>query len=71
MAREDVPGDTRLIAYAVPMDEDGDLDGLPSAVREFMARRLPEHMVPAAVVVLDALPLTVQREARPQGPART
>ncbi|MEV8548179.1 non-ribosomal peptide synthetase, partial [Streptomyces sp. NPDC051572] len=57
-AREDTPGDVRLIAYIVAADEDTDTTELATMVREFAVSRLPEHMVPSAVVVLDALPLT-------------
>jgi acyl-coenzyme A synthetase/AMP-(fatty) acid ligase len=55
IVREDLPGDKRLTGYVVA---DGDGDGLAVQVREYAAGRLPEHMVPAAIVVLDALPLT-------------
>ncbi|MFC5913102.1 condensation domain-containing protein, partial [Streptomyces pulveraceus] len=57
VAREDTPGDTRLVAYVVPAGSEG--DALPASVRAFVSGRLPAYMVPAAVMVLDALPLTV------------
>ena len=55
VAREDRPGDRRLAGYVVPAPGQA-VD--PAAVRERAAGRLPDYMVPAAVVVLDALPVT-------------
>ncbi|WP_156675154.1 non-ribosomal peptide synthetase, partial [Mycobacterium sp. E2989] len=51
IAREDRPGDKRLVGYVTGSAE-------PAEVRARLADRLPAYMVPAAVVALDALPLT-------------
>ncbi|MER6365962.1 amino acid adenylation domain-containing protein [Kitasatospora sp. NPDC001527] len=65
--REDRPGRRQLAAYVVARPGAGPLD--PAALRAFAARSLPSHMVPAAVVHLDALPVTpngkVDRRALP------
>ncbi|MFF4323661.1 amino acid adenylation domain-containing protein [Streptomyces sp. NPDC001568] len=54
--REDGPGGKRLVAYAVPR-AGHTLTG-PGLLR-WAADELPEHMVPSAAVLLDAIPLTV------------
>ncbi|MFF4808227.1 non-ribosomal peptide synthase/polyketide synthase [Micromonospora chersina] len=58
VAREDSPGDVRLVGYVVP-DDGAERDGLAETLRGHAAGRLPAYMVPAAVVLLDAFPLTV------------
>ncbi|MEO7259990.1 MAG: amino acid adenylation domain-containing protein [Jatrophihabitantaceae bacterium] len=56
VVREDRPGDRRLVGYVVPA-AGSTLD--PAGIRAATARVLPGYMVPAAVVVIDALPLSV------------
>jgi len=54
VVREDAPGDRRLVAYIVAEGAPPS----PSEVREALRRRLPEYMLPAAIVALPRLPLT-------------
>jgi amino acid adenylation domain-containing protein len=56
IAREDRPGDKRLVGYLTEATP-GAVDSV--AARAALAQRLPAYMVPAAIVVLEALPLTV------------
>ncbi|MET7766929.1 amino acid adenylation domain-containing protein [Streptomyces sp. NPDC005393] len=58
VTREDKVGERRLVAYVVPADDGMESVELYAAVRQFAAQRLPEHMVPSAVVALETLPLT-------------
>ncbi|HEU0077931.1 MAG TPA: AMP-binding protein, partial [Longimicrobiaceae bacterium] len=65
VVREDAAGERRLVAYVAADGEAADA----AELREHLRGRLPEYMVPSAVVVLDALPLTptgkVDRRALP------
>jgi aryl carrier-like protein len=55
VAREDTPGDARLVAYVVSADAGS--PPAPAELREHLKARVPEYMVPAAWVAMDALPL--------------
>ncbi|MCP2277286.1 non-ribosomal peptide synthetase [Nocardia amikacinitolerans] len=71
VVRTGASGRAMLASYVVPVHHDSqtaELD-VPS-LREFCMRRLPGHMVPGAITVLDALPITgngkVDRRALPE-----
>lgn len=54
LAREDTPGDLRLVGYVIGGD--------PAALTAALAARLPAHMVPAHIVPMTAFPLTPNRK---------
>ena len=55
VAREDQPGQKRLVAYLVTSNKDV---FSVQQLRAFVQQQLPDYMVPAAFVMLDALPLS-------------
>jgi amino acid adenylation domain-containing protein len=66
IAREDIPGDQRLVAYIVLHEG---LSVTASDLQSYVTKHLPAYMVPSAFVLLDKLPLTpngkVDRRALP------
>jgi natural product biosynthesis luciferase-like monooxygenase protein len=67
IAREDTPGDVRLVAYVIPGHDTATgwnqaaTDGAKE-LREWLRGRLPEAMVPSHFVALDAFPQTPNRK---------
>ncbi|MEH2077515.1 MAG: amino acid adenylation domain-containing protein [Nostoc sp.] len=66
IVREDNRGDKRLVAYIVPQPQ---VAPTISQLRSFLKEKLPEYMVPSAIVILESLPLTpngkIDRRALP------
>ena len=54
IARQDAPGEKKLVAYVVSRGRSCETN----ALRAFLASKLPSYMIPSAIVLLDALPLS-------------
>ncbi|MCC5645817.1 amino acid adenylation domain-containing protein [Nostoc sp. CHAB 5824] len=54
IAREDIPGNKRLVAYVVGNQGQVQID----EIRQFLKQKLPPYMVPSAFISLDRLPIT-------------
>lgn len=57
VAREDIAGEKRLVAYVVPSESPAVAPSV-EALRTHLKAKLPEHMVPSACVLLGSFPLT-------------
>jgi len=55
VAREDTPGDKRLVAYLVVTDEK---QVVVNTLRDDLHKQLPDYMIPSTFVVLDTMPIT-------------
>ncbi|WP_416209758.1 amino acid adenylation domain-containing protein [Nostoc sp. LEGE 06077] len=68
IAREDIPGDKRLVAYIVLNQKP---EAIIATLKRFLEEKLPKYMVPGVFVILDSLPLTpngkVDRQNLPDG----
>ena len=63
IAREDTPGDKRLVAYVVPKSDRGvRMELTAETLRKHLKELLPDYMVPTAFVMLEHLPLTPNRK---------
>jgi len=66
IARADMPGEKQLVAYLITSKQTSVSE---HELRDFLRQKLPDHMIPAAFVMLEALPLTlngkVDRQALP------
>jgi amino acid adenylation domain-containing protein len=56
IAREDIPGDKRLVAYIVPVPGASITSG---SLRSMLKNQLPTHMIPSTFVLLEVLPITL------------
>ncbi|HEX5601554.1 MAG TPA: AMP-binding protein, partial [Pyrinomonadaceae bacterium] len=66
LAREDVPGEKRLVAYIVPAQQPAPTT---TELHSFLKEKVPEYMLPSAFVMIETLPLTrngkLNRDALP------
>jgi natural product biosynthesis luciferase-like monooxygenase protein len=64
LAREDVPGDQRLVAYVVTR---GSQSPGPGELRDYLKERLPGYMVPAFIVFIDSFQQTPNKKIDRKG----